>query len=289
MNDDQLDIYFKKAQEELSTPTPISDIRERVNASKGGGVGKFRMQRRLQILFVLALAILGFYFIDTYRVNNAAVVIEEDTNNESENTPTEEFQNEEPVPSKQTEVESNSEEATQEVVDVNQPKKLVEEVLPTPEDKATSSVQPEGDPKQTENADAEPELTDNSQPADVPTDKETNPAPETKPEVKPAVKPEPKPEPRDPAKRTNHEFAILSEFTKSDFRKLKKDLAAYGVTLNVDALEYDREFISKIKGNFASTKRKTPFTVKSKNFEKIIVTFQYSINTGPERIAVTSE
>ncbi|MBL4658653.1 MAG: hypothetical protein JKX73_11675, partial [Flavobacteriales bacterium] len=132
MNDDQLDIYFKEARRALSEPEPIDNIRGKIQSAKGGSGSMFWRQRRFQVILVIAIAFLGFYFFEDFRSSDNETVTEEEIN---------QVEAEENETLQSTEQESTNEDATQEVADVDQQEILVEEVLPKQEDEATSSVQ----------------------------------------------------------------------------------------------------------------------------------------------------
>ncbi|MBL4733889.1 MAG: hypothetical protein JKY18_00860 [Flavobacteriales bacterium] len=286
--DDQLDIFFKQARESISEPVPISDIRNKISSAPAPQARKWWLRKRFQVIFVLALVFLAFYFFEGYRLTD-----------QTETTPKETTQQEE-MPDQEKNVpleEPSANDETTGIVDSESQEEVTEGDLPIQKDKTPDGVQSaetgqaqEGDitvPNPAGEADpaTETALTDSDDKGEpdntitvaTPTDKE--------PVEQPATS---KPVTVDPNKISKYKFELEYNSTERDIKKLEKKLKQYGIKMEIGALEFEKGEIQKFKGSLISVnpKGKALFNFKAYSFDKIFISFQHSPNNGPEQMRV---
>ena len=312
--DDLLDIYFKKARESLSEPAQISEIRDKINALPDKPASKFRISRKLQVLLVLVLVLIGAFVLLQY--GNSGEEKGEETRLDSAAPKTEGAARDNIDPSNQgnalnqLEEEMPSEASTPEVAGKSlepfagqQVENKPEEELPEQNEDATSDPQPDiapnTDPTFVPPTDAPPLVdpeedagsTDpgNSAGTTAEADRQGDVPPNEEPPKEEPVADAPPPV--DPNKVSDYRFELKSTATKRDISALNKKLRAYGVKLVINTLEYDREWISKLKGELivVKTGRKAKIVVNTSNFEKLVMIFEHSKNAGADQPEIYAE
>ena len=283
--DDGLDILFKQAQESISEPVPISEIRSKLETAPVAAAPKFWNQGRIIFVVVLACVVAGFLLLFDDRVSDEetgdenVVTTQEVTSNQEEN---EMSQGSSTMP-EETPAETEIQEEATEESDVPAEETTPEEVLPTENETSLPNISENDTPASTDD-----------QPAEKPTEKPTE-APTEKPSEKPAEKPIEKPAVAvvptfliNKGTSGSHRYEFPSTTSKSEINQIKKMLRDYELTLNISTLKYDREWINEIKGDLEDPKtgRKAKFGAKSNDLDIIIITFDYSTSKGPSKMVV---
>ena len=290
--DDQLDIFFKQARESISEPVPISDIRNKISSAPAPQARKWWLRKRVQVIFVLALVFLAFYFFEGYQLTDQTETTQKETTQQEE------------MPDQEKNVpleEPSANDERIEIIDSESPTDVPEGDLPIQKDKTPDGVQ-SAETGQAQERDitvpnpagevdpaAETALTDSDDKGEpdntitvaTPTDKEPVEQPATSVPVN-----------VDPNKISKYKFEIEYNSTERDIKKLKKKLKEYGITMEIGTLEYDKGDISKFKCRFVSLEPRgeAKFNFKTAySFDKITFTFQHSQSGGPENMAIKSK
>jgi len=284
--DEKLEILFKKTRESLSEPVPISEIRSKINASPEPQSIKNRFPRRFQVLLGIALLLVAIYVFIDFGAGD------KDSSTDNETAQQEEALNqEEESPTQEkalTQEETVKPDETTERADIGMRETTDDANLPSQDDTA-----PNDQDRDPSNPIDQPPLdiddpTESTGPTDTGSpdeDDNTGTVTVDKPKDDVSTAP-PLPILQDKSTKPGfHRFEIPSNATRKDLKKLDKKLSQYGLTLKITTLEYDGEWISKFKGGLVALNYniKSSFNVKTSDFQRVVLTFEYTKSGGPRK------
>ncbi|HIA12415.1 MAG TPA: hypothetical protein EYN69_10155 [Flavobacteriales bacterium] len=289
--DELIDKYFQKARESISDPVPISEIKAKLIASTGANGSRKWLPTRFQVIIALAVVFIVLYIYIDSRLGREVIEVDGEGSQQEQVLASEDQQpiaevtaeasdNALPDNTDQGALASQDGESSPDTRD-NEALQIKEELV----EAAVTSRQAESMAKP---------VAANTDDTEVPEPIEQGPPPQEKAKEPPKTKAEPVTKPAtvdEPVSHdfvTKHEFLIRPSYSESRLKKLDKELSKFGVTIKIDALNYNKEKISKFKGTFVSinTNARAKFSVPG-TFNKLILNFDYSKSKGPVNMVVT--